>query len=432
MGSHAKFAPSASDKWINCPGYINLVKNVLDVFGSEESSEAAAEGTAAHEVAEKILRARNPTRALRAYGCDPELKLALEYYIDMVEDILDEKEKAGLHPELHIEKSMKLCDDLGGTADCVIVHDQGLVVIDYKHGRGVYVAPESSQLKIYGYMAANAFILRSKPFHPDSIIELYIVQPRFRDRDVERVRCAEYNLPEFMDEMKETIEEAMSNAENATNYVGGKHCIFCAAKPFCPRKKEVILKVLEAGKDLEVEENLKFILDNAKELQGIIKQAGAYAIRGLENGSVNPEAIGRGLKKRYGYRAYDHPKGPEAMAPLLRRHGVDKNLIWVRKIISVAQAEKLVDDKKWFKKYIKTPATGVKLVELEKADASLIGSTARELAAYMPGELTNQDLADCARDIADGLKDYVQEGKATEQKETTEQKADSTFNEEEF
>jgi len=382
MGAHVKFSPSASDKWINCPGYINLLGKVTKLFGEEESSEAATEGTAAHEAAEKILKARNPTKALRDSDFDTDLKMALEYYIDMVEDILDEKHKAGLNPVLHVEKSMLLCEGLGGTADVVIEHDEGLVVVDYKHGQRVYVDPSSTQLKIYGYLAA----MENGRQMSAGTIELFIVQPRYIEKGVPRVRSVGYSLEEFVPEMAQLLKEAMDKAKTGDEYNSGGHCLFCAAKPLCPKKQEVFVQTLEAGKDLEAAENLKFILDNAKEMQSIIKKAQSCAIRGLESGTLDPEVLGRGLKKRFANRSWTHAKGEEGLAPLLRRHGIDRDLIWVRKLISPAQAEKMIDDKKWLSRYTHRPETGVTLVALDKADPELVGSTVNELAEYVPEE----------------------------------------------
>lgn len=383
MGAHAKFSPSASDKWINCPGYIKLLGKVKELFGEEESSEAAAEGTAAHEVAEKILKARNPTRALREADIDTDLKAALEYYIDMVEDILDEKHKAGLNPKLFVEQGMQLCEGLGGTADTIIVHDEGIVVVDYKHGQRVYVDPSSTQLQIYGYLAAQNMEIQGIP---RGIIELFVVQPRYLEKDVPRVRRVKCDLEEFIIDTGHLINKAMSNAEIGDEFVSGKHCLFCDAKPLCPAKKEVFEKMLEAGKELDVTENLKFVLDNAKEMQSLIKKAQSCAIRGLENGALDPEELGKGLKKRFGNRSWLHANGEEGLAPLLRRHGLDKDVVWTRKLISPAQAEKLVDDKKWLGKYLTREDRGVTLVDFEKADPELVGTTTKELAEYEPEE----------------------------------------------
>ena len=50
--SHARLSPSAAGRWTKCPGSIRLVEslNVVD-----ESSFAAEEGTAAHELLELCL-----------------------------------------------------------------------------------------------------------------------------------------------------------------------------------------------------------------------------------------------------------------------------------------------------------------------------------------------------------------------------------------
>lgn len=49
--AHAKLSPSSAERWMSCPGSVALNEGKED-----RGSSYAAEGTAAHELAEKILR----------------------------------------------------------------------------------------------------------------------------------------------------------------------------------------------------------------------------------------------------------------------------------------------------------------------------------------------------------------------------------------
>ena len=49
--AHAKLSPSSAERWMSCPGSVALNEGKDD-----KGSSYAAEGTAAHELAEKILR----------------------------------------------------------------------------------------------------------------------------------------------------------------------------------------------------------------------------------------------------------------------------------------------------------------------------------------------------------------------------------------
>jgi hypothetical protein len=69
--------------------------------------------------------------------------------------------------------------DLFGTVDIlIIVPGERIIVIDFKHGRGVTVEPDSSQLKYYGALSLENLLELANQKITAKVIELYIVQPR--------------------------------------------------------------------------------------------------------------------------------------------------------------------------------------------------------------------------------------------------------------
>lgn len=376
---HAKYSPSSSDKWANCPGYMALLEKTIALFGPEPTNEAAEEGTKLHAIAEKVLKSRNPTRALRELkDLDIDAKAALEHYVDVVEGYLDDLHDAGKNPTMCIEERVVSPDGtVFGTVDCIIWYDGGAIIVDYKTGKRNRVDPDSLQLKIYGYLVAMY-----TDMHWDEKITLVIDQPRYYEKGVPLVREKEYIVGELLDEVGVLLESTKEHmCESCEEFIPGDHCKYCFAKPLCPAKIKVINNMMEA-KDLDTEEKLKFILDNKSEIYDTIKRATGLAISGLERGSVDPTRLGYGLAKSYGNRRWNYDKGDEALAALLRRHGVDKDKVWVKKVISPAQAEKLVDSKEWLDKYLVKEDKGFKLVPLADADESLIGTVAKELASF--------------------------------------------------
>lgn len=432
---HAKYSPSSAGRWVNCPGYTRLLEKVIEQFGEEPSSDAASEGTRMHELAAQLLGERNPTKALKEdKAIDPEDRKALWLYVDTVEDFLDFYHRGGGSVDLYIEQRVTADDKLYGTADCVIKHDTGITVIDYKNGRGVRVDPDSLQLKLYGYMAYLSH------FSPDSDgernIELVIVQPHYLEKGVPLVRTEAYSAAALLNEMEGMLDSVHKGCFAAdAEYAEGDHCRFCYAKPLCPRKKEKIEMALKC--DPNVQEDLQFLLDNKKELYDILKRAQGLAIAGLENGTLDGKTMGYGLAPSLGNRKWDY-EGPEsALASLLRRHGVDKNEVWDKKVISPAKAAKLVDDKEWLKKYVSREDKGVKLVAFAKADASLHGRVQDELASFEPGEKELSAL-EAARKMAEKNVTIPRRPEIFEKEERGEPKAEKqpeqnpTFDEEEF
>ncbi|MCS5736754.1 DUF2800 domain-containing protein, partial [Herbiconiux daphne] len=130
MSSHARLSPSGAHKWMECPASLAAERGI-----KESRSEHAAEGTAAHNVAENVLRALNP----RWRGKRPTFsKLAASDYVgervenwtitgDMVEPIqsyIDTILAAANGNTLHIEQRVDFSHVVGvsnsfGTADAI-------------------------------------------------------------------------------------------------------------------------------------------------------------------------------------------------------------------------------------------------------------------------------------------------------------------------
>lgn len=147
---------------MSCPGSVALNEGKDD-----KGSSYAAEGTAAHELAEKILRGNlSPIEAKGLVGRFAEN--GVEFTDDMLRDVLKYTEQiydlvrstGGI---LHVEQRLPIgqwTDELGahGTSDAVIVAGDELIVADLKFGMGVEVsAVDNKQLMIYALAALDKF-----------------------------------------------------------------------------------------------------------------------------------------------------------------------------------------------------------------------------------------------------------------------------------
>ncbi|MCS5737079.1 DUF2800 domain-containing protein, partial [Herbiconiux sp. CPCC 203386] len=171
---------------MECPASLAAERGI-----PESISPHAAEGTAAHAVAEAVLRALNPswvkTRPNFSKRCASDyVGETIEGWTitdDMAEPIqtyIDTVLAAAQGNTLHIEQRVDFSHVVGvrnsfGTADAIIINGDELQIHDLKFGRGVRVDAENNyQLMIYALGALPVFELGSE----FSTVRLFIHQPR--------------------------------------------------------------------------------------------------------------------------------------------------------------------------------------------------------------------------------------------------------------
>ena len=159
-GQHAALSPSAAKRWCLCPPSARLNQKYAALFG-DRGSEYAEEGTMAHSLAELKLRREkgevnqfNYDVQVKALGnIPPDMDRATDEYVDVVLTEWYAAKKIDPSAQLYIEQRLDMSEwipECFGTSDSVIVFDGGLVVIDYKHGKGVPVLAEGNyQARIY-------------------------------------------------------------------------------------------------------------------------------------------------------------------------------------------------------------------------------------------------------------------------------------------
>lgn len=180
MAKHAFLSASASHRWINCPPSAKLCDGIKD-----EASPYAQEGTDCHELCaylvEKALGrgVTDPTGSLSYYN--GEMQNCAEEYCTYV---LEQYEKAKEYcsaPLVFIKQRLdfsRYVENGFGTGDCVIIADEVLHIIDYKHGLGVLVESEgNTQMMCYALGALEAF----DDLYDVNTIEMTIFQPQQRE-----------------------------------------------------------------------------------------------------------------------------------------------------------------------------------------------------------------------------------------------------------
>ena len=147
---HAVLSASGAHRWLHCNPSARLELEFAD-----RETEAAAEGTAAHALAEhklkKALKLRS-RKPVSPYDCD-EMDAYTDGYVEFVLEQLEEAKALCADPLVLIEQRLDFScyvPDGFGTGDCLIVADKLLHIIDFKYGQGVLVdAEENPQMMLY-------------------------------------------------------------------------------------------------------------------------------------------------------------------------------------------------------------------------------------------------------------------------------------------
>jgi len=157
---HALLSASSSERWLHCPPSARLCETYED-----KGSNYALEGTDAHSLCEHKLKtalgieSADPTENLSYYN--EEMEDCAEGYAGFVMEQVEETKKTCSDPVVLIEQRVdfsRWVEQGFGTADCIIIADGTLRIIDYKHGLGVLVSAENNpQMKCYALGCPGAF-----------------------------------------------------------------------------------------------------------------------------------------------------------------------------------------------------------------------------------------------------------------------------------
>lgn len=233
MAKHAFLSASASHRWLNCPPSAKLCEGIKD-----RASPYAQEGTDCHELcaylAENALGidTKDPTEGLSFYNA--EMQNCAEEYCNFVLEQIENAKAYCTDPKVMIEQRLdfsRWVENGFGTGDCVIVADEVLQIIDYKHGLGVLVsAQDNSQMMCYALGALELF----DGIYDISTVQMTIFQPRRNNISSYSIQKEEL-LKWAQDELAPTAKLAY---EGGGEFKAGDHCTFCKVKATCRKRAE--------------------------------------------------------------------------------------------------------------------------------------------------------------------------------------------------
>ena len=336
MSDHALLSPSGSHRWLHC-----TPSAVLETEFYNKSSPAAAEGTAAHALCEHKLKRmlhRRSKRPVSDYNSD-EMEEHTDAYVEFVSELLEKAKQNCKDPLVQVEQRLDLSEYVPGafgTADCLIIADGTLHVIDMKYGLGVLVsAEENPQLKCYGIAALSIY----EALYDIKEVVLSIFQPRRENVSTWTISAEELrNWAE--NELKPKAQMAF---KGEGEYCPGEWCQFCRAAVKCRARAEEKLRIAEEEfklppllTDTEIESILPMLPDITKWANDISAYALEMAVsRGKEwNGYKVVE--GRSVRK---YADED------AVAEAAKQNGYTD--IYRKSLITLTEMQKLMGKKKF-------------------------------------------------------------------------------------
>ena len=379
---HALLSASSAHRWLACTPSARLEEGFPD-----NVSEAAEEGTLAHELAELKLRNyfHTPDYGKRKMNADikklqkkplwkAEMMEYTDQYLGYIQEVaLSEKTPYTAKIEARVDYSAWARSGFG-TADCILIRGETVHIFDFKYGKGVPVsAEENPQMMLYALGALNMYSLlyRMEHFH------LHIIQPRIDN--ISDWECSREQLLAFGEYVRERAGLAWDGAGEFCP--GEKQCRFCRARAVCRARAEENVRLAfspdkgklpplisseDAGRYLSLGEDVKKWLEDLKD----------WALAECLAGREVP-----GWKAVEGRGSREWTDMDAAFGKLVES-GINEAVLYERKPLTLAQVEKLLGKKDFQENVgqyvVKNPGKPALVKESDKREAITNKITAAE------------------------------------------------------
>lgn len=352
---HARYAPSAAERWSLCPGSVKLTRRIPE----GPPPRWTVEGRQAHALLQLCLSERiedayfyknlKINDGVDDFVVDEDHCASVQVVLDHVYELLRMYPDAELYSEryLPVPQTVVPVDDVGGTSDVVVYvpSERRLFVIDFKHGEGVVVeVQDNKQARMYALACLQDFpdpikdicltIVQPRAFHPFGAVRSEIVTPR--------------QMFEFQTDMEDWIREC--ERADAPLVAGDVQCRFCPAKAFCPALEKRALQAFSSVSVPELREltlplpqemtmeRIANILDAWDHVEAWFRAVSDYAFEQLKAGVPVP---GRKLVLAQARRKWDGDP-VEIAEQFMQRTNCDIDDIFPRKLVTITEAEKMM------------------------------------------------------------------------------------------
>lgn len=359
MTTHSKLSPSSRHRWQLCPGSVREEAK----YPEDKSSPASIDGTHSHTLLEWCLKMQDdPYECVNTVIEDDEgefvvnatraerVQVAIDYIRSKDGEVIAEK-------RVNLEKLLGRTD-LSGTVDVQIITDEMIEVIDYKDGVMPVDVRGNPQLEQY----ALGVIAERMP-KPYVKVRMTVIQPKLRLKGLPAISSYDTTVKELIEgPASRLVEEAAATDNPDAPLIPGKtQCKYCKAKGNCSAlvnktmgDVSMFFKPIESAKVESVarqaadkdpasmsNDDLRELLEAAPLMRQMLEAAEGEAFKRAQAGQVIP---GYKLVNGPGSRSWSATE--DEMAAKLVKMGIPKSNIYVTKLVSPAQAEKLQWEKK--------------------------------------------------------------------------------------
>lgn len=347
---HARLSPSASDRWISCPGSV-LEIEALPLAEEVRDDSYALEGTICHGLAEirgrahfgqitKAQAKKELTKWRRDNGVDlhteNEMWMHVDTWLKVLQDLFDQYPNSIIHFEQRLDTGVP---SSWGTTDAAIVSPHHIFVVDFKYGAGVRVdAFENSQLRLYGLGVLDEFDVVGTV----EDITMVIVQPRIDEGHLSMQTLTTDELRAWRESILPIAESAL--LPGAPYGPSAKACRWCPLSGKCRAQLESIFEdeVVDFDKDPK-----QLTLEETADLLNVLPQikawVNAFEATALHRAYDQDEKIpGWKVVMSGGKRSC---KNEEQVLATLQEMGHSLDDVTTRKLVGIGVLESLLGKK---------------------------------------------------------------------------------------
>lgn len=432
MSDHDTLSPSSRHRYKHCPGSVREGKK----YPEKPSGPAAADGTHTHTLLETCIVA-GMVPAITYVGqtlkdhdgefvVDAERAERVQFALDYIKSRLEIfNGECKLYAERKVNPEHLLGrKDMKGTVDVTIISEshRTIEIIDLKDGMTPVDAVDNEQLEVYAMAVLSELGLPVNVTYPYDVVTMTIIQPKMRIKKMPPISSHTLSVRQVLDMIGPMVSEAhLTEQPDAKLIPGDKQCKYCNAAGNCvaqtqqalngigimfqpinnevpaflagpvaavpelpsflaapttaatvvqPAAEVIDLSHQAANKDpaTMTDEQLARALEAAPLIRQVLANAEEEALRRMKLGSTIP---GFKVVNGRGSRSWALPE--DEMAAKLIGMGIPKSAVYETKLVSPAQAEKLVWEKTSKGEVVKKSLTERQLKTLDTEYIAKIG-----------------------------------------------------------